>query len=283
MDNLWILLVFTYALMKGGREGMKKAALKKSGANEILFFYTLFAWILCLPFSKGAFETPGIYIFYSFIKASVCCGAWLCSLLAIKKMSVSLYGIMDLSRVVFSTLLGVVVLGESFTLPKAIGVCVVILGLTLVNLKKSGGNDKMTLGIFITAMMNCFLNAVSGAMDKVLMKDMEAGQLQFWFMLFMVIIYGAVLLIRREKISFKNIKGNYWVLLMSISLTLGDRLLFIANAAPESQVTLMTLIKQSGVIVSILTGRLIFKEKNILYKLMCAAIVITGIIIPFVI
>ena len=282
MDNLWIILVFTYALMKGGREGMKKAALKKSSSNEILFFYTLFAWILCLPFSNGAFETPAIYIFYSFIKAVVCCGAWMCSLLALKKMSVSLYGVMDLSRVVFSTLLGVVVLGEAFTLPKAIGVCVVILGLTLVNLKKSGGNEKMTLGIFTVAMLNCFLNAVSGAMDKVLMKDMEAGQLQFWFMLFMVIIYGAVLLIRREKISFKNVRSNYWVLLMSITLTLGDRLLFIANASPESQVTLMTLIKQSAVIVSILTGRLIFKEKNILYKLMCACIVIAGILIPFV-
>ena len=282
MDNLWIILVFTYALMKGGREGMKKAALKKSSSNEILFFYTLFAWILCLPFSKGAFETPAIYIFYSFIKAAVCCGAWMCSLLALKKMSVSLYGVMDLSRVVFSTLLGVVVLGESFTLPKAIGVCVVILGLTLVNLKKSGSNEKMTLGIFTVAMLNCFLNAVSGAMDKVLMKDMEAGQLQFWFMLFMVIIYGAVLLIRREKISFKNVKSNYWVLLMSITLTLGDRLLFIANASPASQVTLMTLIKQSAVMVSILTGWLIFKEKNILYKLMCACIVIAGILIPFI-
>jgi glucose uptake protein GlcU len=98
----------------------------------------------------------------------------------------------------------------------------------------------------------------------------------------MVLIYGAVLLIRREKVSFKNIKSNYWVLLMSISLTLGDRLLFIANAAPGSQVTLMTLIKQSAVIVSILTGWLIFKEKNILYKLMCACIVITGILIPFI-
>ena len=111
---------------------------------------------------------------------------------------------------------------------------------------------------------------------------MEAGQLQFWFMLFMVIIYGTVLLIRREKISFKNVKNNYWVLLMSITLTLGDRLLFIANASPESQVTLMTLIKQSAVMVSILTGWLIFKEKNILYKLMCACIVIAGILIPFI-
>ena len=60
---------------------------------------------------------------------------------------------------------------------------------------------------------------------------------------------------------------------------IGDRLLFEANANPDSQVTLMTLIKQSSVIVTVLTGWLVFKEKNILYKLMCTLIVLTGIFI----
>lgn len=280
MDNLWILFIFIYAMLKGSREGMKKAALKKSNTNEILFFYTFFAWIMCIPFTNNAFSLDGIYIFYAFIKAAVCCAAWLCSLLAIKKMSVSLYGIMDLSRMVFSTALGVFVLGESFTLAKACGVILVICGLTMANLKKNTNTEPVSFTVLIAALLNCFLNAVSGTMDKVLMKSMEADQLQFWFLLFMALIYGAVILIRKEKISFKNVKSNYWILLMSLSLMLGDRLLFIANASPQSEVTLMTLIKQSAVIVTILTGYFVFKEKNILYKIMCALVVITGICIP---
>lgn len=261
---------------------MKKVALKRSSTNEILFFYTLFAFILCLPFAKGSFGIDGIYIFYSFLKASVCCGAWLCSLVALKKMSVSLFGITDLSRMIFSTLLGVIVLGEDFTIQKAVGVTLVVFGLALVNLKKNKDDKGTTFGIFLVAILSCFLNAVSGLMDKLLMKDMEAGHLQFWFMLFMTVIYGVVVLVRREKISFKNVKRNYWVPLLSLSLMAGDRLLFIANASPESQVTLMTLIKQSAVIVSILTGRLFFKEKDILYKIMCACIVVAGILTPIV-
>ena len=279
MGNLWILFIVIYALLKGSREGMKKAALKKSSKNEILFFYTLIAWILCLPFSKNAFNLPPEYIFYSFIKAAVCCGAWMCSLVALKKMSVSLYGIIDLSRMIFSTLLGVYVLEETFTLPKFIGIVFVITGLFLVNIKKEQNSKKLSIGIMIAAFMNCFLNAVSGTMDKVLMKNMETGQLQFWFMLFMTLIYGAVLIIKKEKISVKSIKTNYWVPLMSLSLMIGDRLLFEANANPASQVTLMTLIKQSAVIVTVLTGWLVFKEKNILYKIMCTLIVLTGIFI----
>lgn len=280
MENIWILFIFIYAFLKGSREGMKKAALKKSSSNEILFFYTLVGFVAVAPFSwKVAFATEPIYIFYSFLKAAVVCAAWIFAFLAIKKMSVSLYGIMDLSRMVFSTMLGVFALGESFTIPKAIGVTLVITGLLLVNLKKDTSSKGVTATVLIAALLNCFLNAVSGTMDKVLMKNMESSQLQFWFMLFMSLIYGIVLLVRREKISVKCLKTNYWIPIMSLSLIIGDKLLFEANANPASEVTVMTIIKQSSVIVTVLTGWLVFKEKHILYKMMCAGIVLSGIFI----
>ncbi|MBQ7974686.1 MAG: EamA family transporter [Clostridia bacterium] len=279
MDNLWILFIVIYALLKGGREGMKKAALKKSSSNEILFFYTLVGLILVLPFSKEAFSLAPIYIFYAFLKAFVVCVAWIFSFKALRNMSVSLYGIMDLSRMVFSTGLGVFILGEAFTLKKAIGVTLVIIGLLLVNLKKNANSKGMTLPVLIAALLNCFFNAVSGTMDKVLMQHMESSQLQFWFMFFMTVIYGAVLIITNEKVSIKTLKTNYWIPLLSLSLVVGDKLLFEANASPLSQVTLMTVIKQSSVVVTVLTGWLIYKEKNILYKLMCTGIVLAGIFV----
>ncbi len=284
MKNLWILFIVIYALLKGSREGMKKAALKKSSSNEILFFYTFIGFLFTLPYTSDALKLEPIFIFYAFIKSAVCCTAWIFSLIAIKNMSVSLYGIVDLSRMVFSTLLGVFALGESFTLQKAIGVILVILGLYLVNIKKDkNGSKELTLPILTAALLNCFFNAISGTLDKVLMKHMESGQLQFWFMLFMWVIYGVILLIKKEKISVKSIYGNYWIPLMSLSLVFGDKLLFEANANPSSEVTLMTLIKQSSVIVTVLTGWIVFKEKNILYKLMCAGIVTIGILIPLII
>ena len=279
MENLWILFIIIYGLLKGSREGMKKAALKKSSSNEILFFYTLIGWIFTIPYFKTALQLEPSYIFYSFIKAAVVCTAWIFAFSALKKMSVSLYGIMDLSRMIFSTMLGVFVLGESFTWQKATGVILVITGLMLVNLKKNTESKGVTLTVLIAALLNCFFNAVSGTMDKILMQYMESSQLQFWFMLFMTVIYGVVLLIRKEKISVKSIKTNYWIPIMSLSLIIGDKLLFEANANPASEVTVMTVIKQCSVVVTVLTGWLVFKEKHILYKLMCTAIVLSGIFI----
>lgn len=279
MDNSWIIFVIIYGLLKGSREGMKKATMKKSSSNEILFFYTLIGFILVFPSFKEAFLTAPIFIFYSFIKALVVCTAWLFSFKALKRMSVSLYGIMDLSRMVFSMLLGVLVLGEVFTLRKGIGMVLVLLGLFLVNMKKSTENSKMTFSVLIAALLNCFLNSVSGTMDKILMRDMTSSELQFWFMFFSAVIYGVILLIHKEKVSVKCLKNNFWIPLLSLSLIVGDKLLFEANANPQSQVTLMTIIKQSSVLVTVLTGWLVYKEKNIPYKLMCTGIVLSGIFV----
>lgn len=277
MRNLWILYIVIYALLKGSREGMKKAALKKSSSCEILFYYTLIGWIFTLPSALSGLTLAPIYIAYIFVKALVVCVAWLCAFYALNNISVSLYGIMDLSRMLFSTLLAIVVMNESLTVNKAIGMCLVITGLLLANLKKNTDAKGMTFPVLIAALLNCFLNALSGTMDKVLMQDMESSQLQFWFMLFMTLIYGAVIIIRKEKISIKSIKTNYWIPLLSISLVVGDKFLFEANANPASQITLITVIKQSSVIVTTFTGWLIFKEKHILYKMMCTAIVLLGI------
>ena len=272
--------MFIYALLKGGRECMKKAALKKSGSYEILFFYTLIGFLFTIPYFKSALALDKLQIFYIFIKSAVCCIAWIFSLAALKRMSVGLYSIMDLSRMVFSTILGVIVLGEDFTLTKAIGMALVISGLLLVNFKKSTSANNTTLFAVIFVLLNCFFNAVSGTLDKILTKSIEPAALQFWFMLFMSVIYGCVLILKKEKISLYSLKSNYWIVLMSISLVAGDLLLFKANASPQSQVTLMTLIKQSSVIVSVLSGWLVFKEKNILYKLLCTAVIMVGILIP---
>jgi len=56
-------------------------------------------------------------------------------------------------------------------------------------------------------------------------------------------------------------------------------MLFNANAITESTVSGMSLIKQISVVVTIVIGGLMFKEKNILYKLICATIIFLGIIL----
>lgn len=279
MEYLWIIFVVIYSFLKSSRDCMKKAALKRSSLYEVLFLYTFIGFIFALPSFSEAIALSPKYIFFVFLKSGVVCLAWFFSCLALGKMSVSLYGIMDLSRVVFSMLLGVFALGETMTLPKAVGALLVIAGLLLVNMKKTSNVEKTSVSVIVYSLLCCFFNSVSGTMDKALMSHMSSGQLQFWFMLFMSAIYGIMIVYKKEKVSFLHLKTNYWIPLMSLSLVLGDRLLFEANASPLSEVTVMTVIKQSSVIMTVLLGWLIYKEKDIPYKLFCCGIVLCGIFV----
>ncbi len=98
-------------------------------------------------------------------------------------------------------------------------------------------------------------------------------------MFFSVIFYGLIIMIKKEKISIKSMKTNFWIPLMGFLLVFGDRLLFMANSSPKSKVTVMTLLLQCSVIVTIVLGKVIYKEKHFLYKLLCASIIIAGILI----
>ena len=130
-------------------------------------------------------------------------------------------------------------------------------------------------------MLSCLLNAVSETLDKYIMSsfDVTSSALQFWFMGILAFMYLAYILIKKVDFRIKEAVRDPWIYALSFSLVLGDRLLFIANSDPESTVTIMTLVKQSSAVISILIGKFVFKEKNILKKLVCAAVIIAGIML----
>ena len=276
---LWISLVLVYGLLKGCREIAKKKALDKNTVIEVLFFYTLISFLLVVPSAGGAIGIERGKLLPIAFKSFIIFVAWMCGFKAIKKMPISIVGILDMSRVVFSMLLALLVLKEVLTIPQAIGMLLVCAGLFALPFgnrkdeKKENVKPHYVLLVFISA----FLNALSGTMDKVLMKDLSSGELQFWYMLFLLGFYVVYIFLTRSKIDVKSLVKNGWVWALSIMFVIADRCLFIANGIPESRVTVMTLIKQTGCIVTIVGGKLIFKEKNIVYKLVCACVIIAGV------
>ncbi len=328
---VWVGLVTLYGILKGVREILKKKALGRNTVMEVLLMYTLLSFLILLPTAPKAGGLRAPEYAAVFAKSFIIFVAWLCSFHALSCMPVSLYGILDMSRVVFSTLLGIIVIHEKMDLPGLIGFVLVCAGLyALRGLKNREAEDdttavvqknatapdikqasheepvtaaeaeaaekpvltreqrfwnrltSVTAGVVILAFLSSFLNAVSGTMDKVLMKGMNESQMQFWYMLFLVLLYLAYILLTGTKIRLKGMFTNKYVWMLSVAFIIADRALFIANRDPASRVTVMTLLKQSGVICTIIGGRLFFREKHIKYKLCCAFVVIAGIVIAVI-
>ena len=301
---IWMLLVLLYGLLKGSREIAKKLAMNKNSVMEVLVVYTILSFIFVIPQAPkaGGLEPK----FYGLIAIKSFCLfiAWICSFRSLKKLPVSLYGILDLSRVLFATFFGVALLDEVLSPYQISGLIIVCSGLLLLKFKppflrkifkiEDSSSTKLPLAsensttnvypawIYVAmALISCLLNAVSGFMDKVLMKDISSSQLQFWYMLFLVIYYLIYILITREKIGLSVFK-NIWVWILAVMFVIGDKALFIANGMADSRITIMTLIKQSGCIVTIIGGKFIFKEKNTTYRFFCAAVIICGIVLGVV-
>lgn len=275
----WIILTLVYGLLKGGREIVKKESLKKSSVVEVLFFYTLFGFIICIPASKDIALIDTKYLPFVFIKSFVIFIAWILSFKAIKSLPISIYGILDLSRVLFATLLGIFVLKETICIHQSIGLVLVVLGLILLKSRKSKEKENIKPFVVFLAFLSCMLNAVSGLLDKILTKFVTPSQLQFYYMLFLTLLYLIYLIVDRSEINVKATIKNYWIILLAVMFVIADKSLFIANANPASKITVMTLIKQSGCIITILAGKFIYKEKNMLRKFLCMIIIITGIFI----
>lgn len=275
---MWIALVCFYGVLKGIRDVIKKKALEKNTAMEVLFFYTLISFVFVTPEVKNAFTVDYHYIGFIMIKSLIIFIAWICSFRAIKKLPIGFYGIMDMSRVIFATALGVGVLGEVMTGNKVAGMILVLVGLLFVNIGKRENEDRAKPIYIVLVLISCLGNAVSELLDKMLMQHMNSGQLQFWYMFFLVILYLGYLLVTRAKIQWRALFKNYWILILSILFVAGDKALFIACSKQDSTVVAMTLIKQCSVLITIIGGRLVFKEKRVVYKLMCAAVIIAGIV-----
>jgi len=278
-----MLLTLIYGLLKGAREIVKKKCLEHNSVVEVLFFYTLVGLILALmmPGREEVFTINKSILPYILIKSFVIFLAWILSFKAIKSMPVSMYGVLDMSRVIFATLLGTFILHETWSVGQMIGLPLVLLGLFLLRILKSkkDAEEKIEFKTVVFAFLSCALNAVSGFLDKVLMKDVTSAQLQIWYMFFMVLMYGLYLLLSRTKVNWRALIKNYWIPLLALMFVIADKCLFIANGYPESKITIMTLIKQSSCFVTIALGRLVYREKNILKKSICAGVVLLGILI----
>lgn len=284
---LWIFLVLLYGILKGAREILKKKALEKNSTIEVLFVYTLLSFLIVLPDAGNAAGMELRFYFYIAAKSFVIFLAWMCSFKAIRKMPISLYGVLDLSRVMFATLLGVIVLHEVLSGYQVVGLVFVSAGLLLLKYRPRRGQraetEQAAQGVgfvyVVMAFASCMLNALSGLLDKILMRDISSAQLQFWYMLFLVLFYLLYILLTRTPVDLKSAVRNRWVWMLSILFVIADRALFIANGMPGSRITVMTLLKQAGCVVTILAGKYLFREKDTTHKMVCAMIIIAGIVI----
>lgn len=281
--KIWVLLTILYSIVIGFYNCTKKKAVKLNSVYEIFAYFSIIAFIITAVTSKNVFVLEFKYFALILLRTGLISAAWLIAGYVINKIPISLYAVLMLSKIIFSILLSILLLGEKITITALIGMVIVIIGLILVN-NNSNKQEKKEISTkyLILLLFSCLLSSIAIILDKKILLHITSSQLQFWFLLFLTIIFWLVLIIKEKKIKFKSVKNNYWIPIMSITLVVADRLLFMANEIPESKVSIMTILKQISTIEIILLGKIMFKEEKILKKMLCSLLIIAGIIVTLI-
>ena len=141
--ELWIVFIVLYGIFKGLREPIKKKTLEKCDMLSCLFMYTFIGFLMSIPLTTGSLIiSPYMFVMVA-VKSFIIFLAWMAAFVSVRKLPVSLYGVVDMSRVIFSTVFGVVLLGEPLTVRGMISLLLVVGGLYLVNLKKTGMKEDL--------------------------------------------------------------------------------------------------------------------------------------------
>lgn len=131
--------------------------------------------------------------------------------------------------------------------------------------KQEGINFKRNKWIF-AIIGATFLGASSGLYDKFLIQNLSLNPqtLQFWFCLYTILILLVILTINWFPYAEKRkaFKFRWSIIAVGVLLQAADYFYFKALQDPDALIILLSAIKRSQILISVVVGGLLFKEKN---------------------
>lgn len=283
---MWLILAFTSAMLLGFYDVFKKLSLKDNAVIPVLFLNTVFCSLIFLPLvimsAIGGLQ-PGntLYIptpaasdhIFIIIKSAIVLGSWICAYYGLKHLPITIASPINATRPILVLLGAIFVFGERLNVWQWAGVIVSIIafGMISVSGKKEGISIKHSIWIWLV-IAGTMIGAISGLYDKYLMQyqHLDKMTVQSWYNFYQAVMMGLVLLFIWRPQRLKGKTGGFswrWTIpLISIFLSVADFCYFFALSYPDALISVVSLVRRSGVIVGFMCGWLFFKEQNIKSK-----------------
>ena len=293
---MWLFFAFASAFFLGLYEINKKISLTGNAVIPVLLLNTVFCSLLFLPallLSRFAPETIHGSIFYVenvdlrthcfiILKSVIVLISWGSAYVAIKHLPITLYAPIKSLQPALVLLGAMLVFGERLNTWQFAGIVVALVCFYLYSLagKMEGisfWKNKWVWCLFL-AMVS---GALSGLYDKFLMRQFDRMAVQVWYTIYQIFMMLPILLFvwypkRKHSTPFHF---RWSIIGISLFLCLSDFLYFYALSIPQSMVSIVSVIRRSDILISVLAGALLFHDKNIKRKALILVGVILGMIL----
>jgi len=278
-----IILTLVYAIIIGFYNVFKKISLKKSSDSVILVLFTTVAFLLSLIWIPFGVSVPINFIPIFALKGFLLSVSWFLILKILKDADLSATTVTQVISSVVTFVLGLIIFKEQTNILQIVGSVIIVVGVALTNLLNKNSKGKLTKTHLILLICSALITTSSNLIDKYTTTYLNAQQVQFWFLFFVCIFswlfFTVECLINKKFLIAKQDLKNYWIYLIGLFLFVGDLFLFLAYKVPNSKMITISILSKFKVVVTVCAGIFIFKEKNIIKKIILTFLIMLGTIL----
>ena len=281
---MWLLYVVGSALVAGLTSILAKCGIRKTDSTVATAIRTIvvliFAWIMVFVVgSQGTLLDIPAKSFVFLVLSGLATGAsWLCYFYALQRGPIDKVVPIDKSSTVMTILLAALLLGESVTLTKGVGVVLFAVG-TFLMIEKKGGVQKEAGGWMLAAFGSAIFAALTSILGKVGITAVESNLgtalrtgvvlVMAWVMVFVQGKQGQMRTVPRNELGFICLSG----------LATGASWLCYYKALQLGPASLVAPIDKLSILVTVLFSYLVFHEKLSKKALAGLAVLVAGTLV----
>ena len=290
---MWLLLAFVSATLLGLYDVVKKISLERNAVIPVLFLNIFFCCLLFLPVVLLSALAPDMMRntllflpaigseghFLLFLKAVIVLASWIFAYFSLKHLPITIASPIKATQPILTLLGALLVFGERLNIWQWAGVLTAVISLFLLSRsgKKEGIRFAHNKWIYFM-ILAVVTGSVSGLYDKYLMTCLDRMNVQVWYNFYQLAIMGVILFTlwypgRKKSTPFQ---WRNTIPFISILLLLADFVYFYALSYEDSMISIISLVRRSGVVVSFIAGAIWFKERNLKAKFIDLLLVLAG-------
>jgi transporter family protein len=260
----------------------KKASVRNNAVFPTLFISTAGGWAALSVFMlatggiDAALEVNLREVSLLLVKSCIVASSWTATYLALKTLPITCAAPIRATGPLW-TLIGAILLFSETPGPvQALGMALVLAGClffskTSLQDSASGGGRAVTLAFAGTMLGSC-----SALYDKHLLQGLglEPLTVLWWFLGGMCLMYAVA-----AAISHKGFEWRWSIPTTGILLAVSDACYFNAIAVPDAQISVLSLVRRSSIVLTFFIGGAIFRETDIRRKAFAFGAILLGVIL----
>lgn len=260
----------------------KKASVKGNAVFPTLFISTASGWAALSAFMylSGSMDaTFGIgyrEVGLLLVKSCIVAASWTATYLALRTLPITCAAPIRATGPLWTLLGAILLFSEMPGAVQASGMALVLGGCLFFSISPAkngaGGGGRATA----LAFAGTVLGSCSALYDKHLLQGLGLGPLTvlWWFLGGMCVMYAVA-----AAVSHKGFEWRWSMVPVGILLAVSDACYFNAIAVPEAQISVLSLIRRSSVVLTFIIGGAIFRESDIRRKALALLAIVIGVAI----